>query len=128
MFQEMRQAALIQKPAHGPTAMDARTVFELATVGGAAALGLEREVGSLEPGKKADLALLDLEQVWNPAGETPNGPYSSIVYSGSPANVRSVMVDGRWLVRDGTMPGMDEHEVVREAHNEAALLLKRIPG
>src|SRR6185312_8687695 len=56
MFNEMRLAALIQKPVHGPTSMDARTVFRMATLGGAKAIGLDHEIGSLEVGKKADIA------------------------------------------------------------------------
>ena len=56
MFHEMRQAALIQKPIHGATTMSALTVFERATLGGAATLGLEGEIGSLEPGKRADIS------------------------------------------------------------------------
>lgn len=56
MFQEMRMTALIQKVPHGPTVMDARTVLRMATMGGAEVLGMSREIGSLEAGKKADLS------------------------------------------------------------------------
>ncbi len=126
MFQEMRHAALIQKPLHGAESMSARTVFELATLGGAAALGLEDEVGSLEPGKKADIVLLDLDQSWNPSGGTEETIYSSCVYSGSPSNVHSVMVDGRWLFRDGVLRTFDEQETNRGARKEARALLERI--
>jgi cytosine/adenosine deaminase-related metal-dependent hydrolase len=126
MFQEMRHAALIQKPLHGAESMSARTVFELATLGGAAALGLEDELGSLEPGKKADIVLLDLDQSWNPFGGTEEMIYSSCVYSGSPSNVHSVMVDGRWLFRDGVLRTFDEQETNRGARKEARALLERI--
>jgi 5-methylthioadenosine/S-adenosylhomocysteine deaminase len=126
MFQEMRHAALIQKPVHGPASMSARTVFELATRGGAAALGIDAEIGSLEPGKKADIVLLDLGQVENPSAEVPDGPYSSIVHSGSPSNIRSVMVNGRWLYRDGKLLMYDEREVDHTGRMEAATLLKRM--
>jgi len=126
MFQEMRHAALIQKPVHGATAMPAETVFELATLGGATSLGLRSEVGSLEAGKKADLVLLDLDQVWNPSAATANNIYSTIVYSGSLANVHSVMVDGRWLKRDGVLLALDEEEVIHAARGETQALLERI--
>jgi cytosine/adenosine deaminase-related metal-dependent hydrolase len=126
MFQEMRHAALIQKPLHGATSMSARTVFELATLGGAAALGLDAEVGSLEPGKKADIVLLDLDQVHDPLVDDAAGMYSSIVYSGSPSNVRFVMVDGRWLLRDGVLLAFHEQEILRNARMEAHALLERI--
>lgn len=126
MFQEMRHAALIQKPLHGATSMSARTVFELATLGGARVLGLEEEVGSLEAGKKADIVLLDLGQAWNPSAGTDDTVYSSCVYSGSPSNVRSVMVDGRWLYREGKVNVFDEQEAIHIARKEARALLERI--
>lgn len=124
MFQEMRHAALIQKPLHGPSAMTAATVFELATCGGAVALGLDRETGSLEAGKKADLALLDLGRVWNPADET--NPYSAIVYSGSPENVRYVMIDGAWVYRDGAHTTLRAGQLAESAKKELRLLLDRV--
>jgi len=124
MFQEMRHAALIQKPVHGPSAMPAATVFELATRGGAVALGCDRETGSLEPGKKADLALLDLGRLWNPVEETD--PYSAIVYSGSPENVRYVMIDGVWVYRDGVHTKLQAGVLAPSAKKELRLLLDRV--
>lgn len=127
MFEEMRLAALIQKPLHGPTAMDAQSVFEMATLGGAAALGIAREVGSLETGKKADIVLLDVQRPWNPLlPRAATDLYSSIVYSCSPENVHSVMVDGRWVYRNREYPGIDEHAVMHAAKDELRLLLQRV--
>jgi cytosine/adenosine deaminase-related metal-dependent hydrolase len=127
MFHEMRLAALMQKPLHGPTAMSARSVFEMATLGGAATLGLDKEVGSIEPGKKADIVLLDLDRPWNPsAGDAGADLYSSIVYSCSPENVRSVMVDGRWLYRNQEYVGLDQTKVVQTARNELHKLQMRV--
>lgn len=124
MFQEMRQAALVQKPIHGPAAMSAATVFELATRGGAAALGIDRETGSLEAGKKADLALLDLGRCWNPADESH--PYAAIVYSASPENVRYVMINGAWVYRDGVHTTLRAGAVGETAKKELKLLLNRV--
>jgi 5-methylthioadenosine/S-adenosylhomocysteine deaminase len=124
MFQEMRLAALIQKPLHGPSVMTAGTVFELATRGGAIALGCDRETGSLEPGKKADMVLLDLGLLWNPTDET--NPYSAIVYSGSPENVRYVMIDGRWVYRDGVHTTLRAGEVAESGKKQLKLLLGRV--
>jgi cytosine/adenosine deaminase-related metal-dependent hydrolase len=123
MFEEMRLAALIQKPQHGPRAMNAQTVFEMATRNGAAALGLESDIGSIEPGKKADIVLLDINQPWNPYETTD--VYSSIVYSGSPENVHSVLVDGRWVYKHKQHTTLDSSRVVSDARDELRLLLRR---
>ena len=106
MFREMRLASLLQKPAHGPTAMPAKTVFDMATRNGAAALGLAREIGSIEPGKKADIVLLSRSNIWDPLA-ADESIYSSIVYSATPENVDSVLIDGRWVYRNGEFPGLD---------------------
>jgi cytosine/adenosine deaminase-related metal-dependent hydrolase len=124
MFEEMRLAALIQKPQHGPRAMNAQTVFEMATRNGAAALGLENDIGSIEPGKKADVVLLDINQPWNPYETTD--VYSSIVYTGSPENVHSVLVDGRWLYRSKQHVTLDSSRAVSNARDELRLLLQRV--
>jgi 5-methylthioadenosine/S-adenosylhomocysteine deaminase len=127
MFEEMRLAGLIQKPVHGPRTMSAETVFEIATLGGARALGMEHEIGSLEAGKKADIVLLDLERVWNTYAHTTAGDtYSALVYSCSPENVRSVMVDGKWLFRDGAHINLDEAAIVHRANEELRLLYSRV--
>lgn len=124
MFEEMRLAAFIQKPQHGPRAMDAQTVFEMATRNGASALGLESDIGSIEPGKKGDVVLLNIDQPWNPYDTTD--VYSSIVYSGSPENVHSVLVDGRWLYRNGQHVTFDSSRVVSDARDELRQLLQRV--
>ncbi len=124
MFHEMRLAALIQKPAHGPVTMPAHTVFTLATIGGAAALGLDDEIGSIAPGRKADIVLLDLDKPWIPLDG--RDPYSAIVYSGTPENVHSVMVNGAWLFRDGRNLKVEEEELVRRGKKEAEELQGRI--
>ena len=124
MLEEMRLAALIQKPAHGAQALPAQTVFEMATLGGAIALGIERETGSIEQGKKADIVLLDIEQAWNPY-ETAD-VYSSIVYTGSAENVHSVLVDGKWLYRNGQHTLIDQPRAVHDAGLELRRLLQRV--
>jgi 5-methylthioadenosine/S-adenosylhomocysteine deaminase len=126
MFGEMRLAALVQKPDHGASSMSAETVFGIATIGGATVLGMEKEIGSLEAGKRADIVLLDLRQVWNPLDVSgPSSVYSSIVFSGSPANVSAVMADGRWLFRGGTHQSIDEDQALHNGRDELARLLKR---
>ena len=111
-FQEMRLAALLQKPVHGPRAMPAMSVLRLATRGGAKALGLENEIGSLETGKRADLALLDLAQL---ASAPWNDVVSAIVYAARPENVKHVLVDGVFLKRDFRLQRVEAREVVATA-------------
>lgn len=124
MFGEMRLAALIQKPIHGPQAMDAQRVFEMATLEGAVALGLVHEIGSIEAGKKADIAILDVDKIWNPYGSADI--YSTIVYSGDPENVTTVYVDGRCLYRKREHQTLDASDVVVNAKKELRLLLQRV--
>lgn len=124
-FNEMRHAALIQKPIHGPTAMDALTVFRLATIEGAKALHIENEVGSIETGKKADLVLLDLEKADQPLQLDNDNVYSSIVYSASKENVKVVMIDGELVMDDGRCLMFDEDELIKNGKKELNQLIKR---
>lgn len=126
VFTEMRMASLIQKPVHGPKVMDAQTVFRLATIEGARALHIDDETGSIETGKKADLVLLDLNKVEMPYTDDDNNVYSKIVYSASANNVHSVMIDGKWVVKDRFSNKFDSKEVVSNAKSELNNLLQRL--
>src|SRR5262249_34968422 len=89
VFVGMRMAALVHRPRAGVLAMGARRALEMATLGGARALGLEHEIGSIEPGKRADLVVVEaggLAQAPLGAGD----PYSTIVYASSSRDVRDV--------------------------------------
>jgi cytosine/adenosine deaminase-related metal-dependent hydrolase len=124
-FAEMRLAALIQKPRLGPDALPAAHALELATLGGARALGLENEIGSVETGKRADLIVLDLS---GPHTQPEEGDIiSRIVYSARAADVRHVIVDGRVVVKDGALKTADVTEIERDA-NTHARKLKRAAG
>jgi cytosine/adenosine deaminase-related metal-dependent hydrolase len=126
MFSEMRLAALIQKLRLGPTVMPALEVLEMATVGGARALGWESETGSLAPGKAADVMFLDLQRPWNPCAPSTAEEYAgAVVYSGRPENVRAVMAHGEWLVREGRAARFDEREVLAKAREQLAALRGR---
>jgi len=119
-FAEMRLAALIQKPRLGPDALPAIQALELATLGGARALGLETEIGSIEAGKCADLIVLDLD---GPHAQPDDADLiSRIVYSARAADVRHVIVDGRIVVRDGVLKTADTAEIRRKANVEARRL------
>src|SRR6266480_1844868 len=119
-FAEMRLAALIQKPRLGPEVMPAPIVLELATLGGARALGLESEIGSIEVGKCADVVVLDLAA---PHAQPEDADLiSRIVYSARAGDVRHVIVDGRIVVRDGMLKTADVAEIRKTANAEARRL------
>ena len=114
-FTEMRTAALIQKPIHGPTAMPAWQVFEMATLAGAKAMGLEKDIGSLEIGKKADLAMVDLCKLHCSPWEGSD-VYAQLVYQAKASDVTLTMVDGRVVYEQGRLITIDEMQVIREAN------------
>ncbi len=121
-FGEMRLAALIQKPRLGPAALPASRVFEMATLGGARALGLEEFTGSIEPGKKADLAILDL----NHAHSLPGGDiYGRLVYSARSSDVTHTIVDGQVLMENRNLLTLDETACYRDVVPCLKALLKR---
>ncbi|WNS80570.1 5'-deoxyadenosine deaminase [Domibacillus sp. DTU_2020_1001157_1_SI_ALB_TIR_016] len=124
MFNEMRLAALIQKPIHGPTSMNARTVFRMATIGGARAVGMGHEIGSIEAGKRADLVMLNLNHFHTfPSYDVD--PVSRIVYSATRADVETTIVDGRIVMENGMMKTIDKTTVLREADASIKRLLKK---
>lgn len=126
MFNEMRLAALIQKPLHGPTAMDAKSVFRMATIGGAKAVGMENEIGSIEVGKKADLAILNLYNFHTfPSFDVD--PISRIVYSATRADVETTIINGKILMDRGILKTVDKDTVLREADRSIQRLLARTP-
>lgn len=123
-FVEMRLAALLQKPFHGPTSMPAERVLRLATLDGARALGIDDEVGSLEIGKKADLVVVDLD---SDPGTNPSGSvYSRLVYATQRANVRHVFASGRHLVDRGGLVSWDTAEIIRESKQAFERVLQRM--
>jgi cytosine/adenosine deaminase-related metal-dependent hydrolase len=123
-FLEMRLAALIQKPLHGPRAMPAAQVLEMATLAGARAMGLADEIGSLEVGKQADLAVVDLGglHTWPSGGDV----VSALVYGARAADVVLTMVGGRILYRDGELLTMDQATVQQDAARSLERLLQRV--
>lgn len=126
MFKEMRLAALIHKPHHGPTCMDAKTVFRMATIGGAKAVGLEQEIGSIEVGKKADLAILNLNgfHMYPSFGVDT---ISRIVYSATRADVETTIINGKIVMENRIMRTMDESVVLQESNKAIKRLLAKLP-
>lgn len=122
----MRLASLIQKPSYGPTVMSAKEVFEIATIGGARALHLQNEIGSIEVGKKADLVLIELNQIHNTKNVNEENLYSSIVYTADHTNVKSVMIDGQWVYFNQEFKTIDVDEVNKKSEEELKKLLLRV--
>ncbi|HSC28374.1 MAG TPA: amidohydrolase family protein [Vicinamibacterales bacterium] len=122
MFEETRLAALLAKGIGGdPTAVPARQALAMATRLGAAALHMGHLTGSLEPGKRADLVIVNTDSLHAvPAfRRDPNAIYARLVYSSKSTDVTDVMCNGRWLMRDRVLLTLDEAELAREAGDVA---------
>jgi 5-methylthioadenosine/S-adenosylhomocysteine deaminase len=113
MFEAMRQAAFLHKlVSNNPSALPARTAVRMATIDGARALGLDREIGSLEAGKRADLILVSTRG----ARQTPMyDPLSHLVYVARGDDVRTMIVNGRPVMRDRKVLTLDENAILDEA-------------
>jgi len=125
IFNEMRLAALLQKPFNGPLSTDAKTVFRMATIKGAEALHLQDSIGSIEVGKKADLSFIDLQSPLFPAHESDDTVYSSIVYSATAEHVTDVMINGKWVVRNSEHTSYDKNQILSNAKAELGSLIQR---
>ncbi|HUP04612.1 MAG TPA: amidohydrolase family protein [Bryobacteraceae bacterium] len=113
MFEEMDLAAKLQKiSALNPRALSAAAALEMATMGGARALGMEKEIGSLEPGKRADMIAVSLGR---PNAVPVYDAISQMVYSLKAEDVRDVMVNGRPVVRNGVCVTLNRQEILRKA-------------
>jgi len=122
MFEEMRLAALLQAARSGPGALPARDALWMATRGGAEALGLDAEIGSIEPGKRADLIVVDRDRPHLvPGGD----PCSTIVYAARGADVRTTVVDGELLVDRFEPVRADRREILSRARTATRRLLSR---
>jgi len=118
LWEEMRLAAFLQKVEQmNPEVMPASTVLRMATSGGATAIGLGKEIGSLEVGKRADLIQVGFDDVHH----IPNfDVVSHLVYVSDEQDVETVIVDGKVLMQDGNMLTLDTDKIAREARALAA--------
>ncbi len=123
---EARLAALLQKPFHGPTSMDAFTVLKLATLDGARALGLDSVTGSIEPGKKADFILIDINNYNKGLNESDEGICSNIVYAASDSDIAYTFIDGKCVYQKGVKEVYDQEELLADAKNQKNKLLGRV--
>lgn len=132
MFEEMRLAALLAKGISGdPTALPARQALSMATRLGARAVHQGDITGSLEPGKRADLIVVDLDQSHNVPrfARDSNAIYAQLVYAAKSSDVVDVMCNGRWLMRDRRLLTLDEDDLRHAAADVArhidAFLIER---
>lgn len=126
MFGEMDKAAKVDKVARmDPSIMGAETVLRMATIGGAAVLGLEKEIGSLEPGKMADIIILDTRK---PRLTPLYNPYSHIVYAASGSDVKTTIISGKVVMRDRCLTTLDVDEVMAKVTEIADSIKKDLPA
>ncbi len=125
IFETMKFGALLQKFVYRkPEVLSAYEVLKMATVNGAKALGLEKNIGSLEVGKKADIILIDLLK---PHLKPLHDIYASMVYSSKGSDVDTVIVDGKILIENRIVKTLDEHAIIKKAEKHAFELLSRKP-
>jgi 5-methylthioadenosine/S-adenosylhomocysteine deaminase len=118
MFEEMRLAALLAKTkSNDPTVLPARQALELATISGARALHMGDVTGSLEPGKRADLAIVELDGVHNRPhfANNPDAIYSRLIYAAKSSDVTDVLCNGRWLMQNRQLQTIDESDALAQA-------------
>lgn len=123
MFRVMYLAACAHKDATlDPHAFGAYAALEMATIRGARAVLWDNAIGSLEPGKKADLIVVDTSApCWHPLGD----PVRTLVYSGGGDSVRTVIVDGRVIMRDRVFAGIDVPSLMSEVDRRSKAILDR---
>ena len=112
---EVRQAMLVARAGMEPGALSAREALRIATMGGARCLGRDEEIGSLEPGKRADVALFDVTGLAY-AGATD---FVAALAFCAPRRVRDLFVEGRRVVADSRLTGVDEERVAADGHRVA---------
>jgi 5-methylthioadenosine/S-adenosylhomocysteine deaminase len=124
LFDTMKAASLLQKVHHQDAGViDPYAVLCMATLGGAKALGIDSLCGTIEVGQRADLILLDLEAVHI---QPVNDLFSQIVHCAKASDVRTVMVNGKILMRDRKLIGHDEPRLMAQAREANRDLMKRV--
>lgn len=105
-----------------PTVVPAESVLEMATINGAKAMGLEKEIGSIEPGKKADFILVDMDK---PHLTPAPDPVSTIVYAAHGSDVDTVVIDGKMIMEHRNVRTLDEERIVKEARRRFPEVMQR---
>jgi 5-methylthioadenosine/S-adenosylhomocysteine deaminase len=117
LIDEMYLAAVVQKGRlHDPSAMPATKVLEMVTIDAARTIGMEKEIGSIEIGKKADLAVID---PFTAAMLPVHDPISNLVFSAKPDNVESTLAGGKWVYYKRKYPHLDARAILKESQKRA---------
>lgn len=127
LLRDLKMGSLIQKNRlNNPRFFPAEQAVRVATIDGARALGLEKEIGSLEVGKRADIITLDTEQASMVPllGEKPQSLYAQVVYAASGTNVSDVFVDGECLLRNRAEQRVNRKDILTQAQEMASFCLK----
>lgn len=117
-FEEMRLASFLAKGSSGdPTVVPAQQTLAMATRIGAEAIHMADQIGSLEPGKKADLILVEVKTLHNSPSfkHSEFGIYAQLVYAGKSTDVADVMVNGKWLMREHELVGINEKDLIAQS-------------
>jgi cytosine/adenosine deaminase-related metal-dependent hydrolase len=123
MIREMKTASLLQKARTlDPLTMSAETVLEMATLNGAKALGLADRIGSIEPGKRADIIIVSMHK---PHLTPAFNPVSHIAYAALGTDVETTIIDGKIVMENRQVKTLDEREVIAAANERAVKLLDR---
>lgn len=124
MFEEMDTAAKLHKLYNNdPTALKAEEVVAMATIGGAKAIGLDKEIGSLEAGKKADLIILTLNR---PSGIPLYNIYSHLVYAMKGSEVETSIINGKVVMKEGVLLTINEKAVYAKAYEYRDKIIKSL--
>ena len=124
LWEEMDTAAKLHKLiSKDPRVVTAQEAFEMATIRGARALHLEKEIGSIEKGKRADLVIVDLDDL----NQTPfYNIYSDLVYSAKAGDVRTVIIEGRVVMRDHRLLTLNEETIKADARRYRERIIKSV--
>lgn len=123
MFDDLKICALVHKLHNkNPSLVPAEKVLEFATINGAKALGMEKEIGSIEVGKRADIILVDLEK---PHLTPLSNPISHLVYSAVGSDVDTVILDGKIIMQGRQVKTLNEEKVLRLANEQTYDLLEK---
>jgi len=124
LWEEMDTAAKLHKViSKDPKVVNAKEAFEMATIRGARAIHLEREIGSIEKGKRADLVIVDLDDL----NQTPYyNIYSDLVYATKAADVRTVIIEGRVVMRDRHLLTLNEETIKADARRYRERIIRSL--